>query len=74
MADTDYLVMRQDDEDLKTWHVVDTGVSAHSADAACRMLAEVNDQAGNYVAVPIRSWNPTEQKKTTTTVWKSVRS
>ena len=74
MADTEYLVMRQDDEDPKDWRVVDTGVSAHSADSACRMMAEVNDNPGNYVAVPIRLVEPGEQTKETTTVWKSVRS
>lgn len=56
-AGTSYLVLKRDGE---KWQTVNT-TSARSTDAAIKAvvvkLAET-DQAGEYVAVPSRSWTP----------------
>lgn len=71
--DTQYAVLRRDASDHAIWTMVALAVEAHSADAASRKVAQSEDAPGTYVAVPVRSWNPMEQQKETTTVWKSAK-
>ena len=74
--DTNYVVLRRDPDAVnpQVWRVVAESVEAHSADAASRTVAIGADTEGVYVAVPARSWNPTEQQKETTTVWRAVKA
>jgi hypothetical protein len=74
MGDTEYVVLREDNGPTALWEQQTGTFRAHSADAACRIAAEKLDSEGTYVAVPARSWNPTEQTKQTTTVWKSAKA
>jgi hypothetical protein len=71
--DTKYVVLRQQEPNPQ-WEVQLGEWVAHSADAACRLAAEKSDLEGIYVAVPARSWNPTEQVKDTTTVWRTKKA
>jgi len=66
---TGYVVLKEVRGVKRTWEVADANVTAHSAAAACRAVAETNDERGTYVALPSRSWVPVELDKKTTTRW-----
>lgn len=57
-----YIILRRDSDTV--WREDGPHQSAHSAEQAIRQAAELRaendiDVAGDYVAVPLRSWKPT---------------
>lgn len=64
-AGTDYVILSLDEEMVggdslvgKVWRVQMESLTAASADAAIRSFTDPDEQAGTFVAVPVRSFQP----------------